>query len=289
MIDQSIIQVGVLLVVALIYAVFDVFNKRNIPDFVVYATIIVGIAIAVLYSYNIIILDFGIAAAVGIIGFFIYRAGFLGAGDVLELVFISLVFPIQGLPYYLSIDQIGMPFVLSVIIAAGYTATVFIPLYYILGKRLLRGKKLTKPTTRNIAIGGMLLVAYIAFAIVFSEISSLGSAEFILIMILALASFISLVYEMDVYKEMTALVYPSELERGDMVALNLMDPKELEYFKAKYKDFGRLVTFKMIHKLKGVKKKIPIYRDSVPFSLFILLGVVISLAFGNLILILIGI
>ncbi len=281
-------QVAVLLVVAAVYALFDVFNKRNIPDFVVYATIVIGIAVAVLYSYSLIWVDFGIAAIVGLIGFVIYRAGFLGGGDVLELVFISLVLPIQGAPHYSGVNQLGIPFVLSVIVGAGYTASLFIPIYYLLVKKILAGKPLTKPSKRALTLGGMMLLAYIAFGGVFLYISNLGWVAVALVLILAIASSASLMFEFDIYSEMTSMIYPSKLESGDMVALNLMKERDIEYFKKKYSGFGRLVTSNAISRLKGVKKRLPVYSDSVPFSLFILFGVIISLAVGNLILIIVG-
>ncbi len=289
MVGVSAIQLAVLLIITVIYAMFDVLNKRNIPDLVVYATIIIGIAVAVVYNYSTLWVDLGLAAIVGLVGFLVYRAGFLGGGDVLEFVFISLVLPIQSAPYYSSIYQLGAPFILSVIIAAGYTATIFIPLYYLLGKRLMRGKSLSRPSRRSLVLGGVLLVAYLALTLAFTYISSLGPVAIALILILAFTSFVSLIFETDIYIEMTNWIYPKALDEGDMIALNLMKSNDVKYFEKRYSGFGRLATSKMISKLKGVSKKLPVYRDSVPFSLFILFGVIISIAFGNLILLIIGI
>ena len=39
--------------------------------------------------------------------------------------------------------------------------------------------------------------------------------------------------------------------------------------------------------LKGAKEKLPVYRNAAPLALFILIGVAISLIFGNLILLMI--
>lgn len=288
MTDPSLVEIGVVIVVALVFAVFDIFNKRNVPDVVVYAAVIIGIGITILYNYSIIWVDFGIAIIVSLIGFLIYRAGFLGGGDVLELVFISLVIPFQPTPIYWGIYQFGFPFVLSVAIAAGYTALIFMPLYYLLAKRIFAGNGLSSPRRRSMVLGAVLLIAYIAFAVLFYYVSNLSMAAVVLIFILALVSFISLIFEKDIYSGMTTMVYPNKLGGGDMIALNLMNKSDILYFKKRDDRFGRLVTSQTLRRLKGVRKMLPVYRDSVPFSLFILLGIIISLAIGNLILVIVG-
>ncbi len=288
MFDALTVKVGVLLLVTLVYAAFDVFNKRNIPNVIVYATILVGIAVAILYNYSAIWIDFGISIIIALCGYLIYRAGFLGGGDVLELVFITLVFPLQFSPYYADISQIGIPFIISVIISAGYTALVFIPLYYLIVKRIFAGKKLNHPAPRSVALGTALLVAYIAFAIVFYFISRLSLISIFIILVLAITSFITLMFEKDIYEGMISWIAPAKLENGDMIAVNLMSRPDVSYFKNKYNKFGRLVTEDALKKLKPIKKTLPVYRDSVPFSLFIFLGVLISLTVGNLVLIIIG-
>lgn len=288
MLSSYTVEVAVLLIITLMYAIFDVFNKRNIPDLIVYATIIIGIIIVIVYNFSILWLDFEIAVAIGLVGFVVYRAGFLGAGDVLELIFISLVLPIQGAPSYSGISQLGTPFIFSVIIGAGYTATIFIPLYYLFVKRIFNGKGLSTPSTKNAVLGMTLLIAYIIFTIVFTMTSSIGRTSIELILLLAFAAFFSLIFEKDIYTEMTMEIYPKDLEEGDMVALNLMRKSDIAYFKRRYSGFGRLTTRGTMAALKNVKRRMPVYRDSVAFSLFIFFGVVISLAVGNLIFIVIG-
>ncbi|MDE1767954.1 MAG: hypothetical protein KGH64_02350 [Candidatus Micrarchaeota archaeon] len=290
MIGQFPIQIGVLIIVALVYAVFDVFNKRNVPDILVYATVVIGLIIALVYNYNTIYLDLLIAVIIALVGFVIYKMGFLGGGDVLELVFVSLVLPVQSMaPYYTSSPQLNIPFVLSVIIAAGYTALIFMPIYYILVKRIFAGMKLQKPEKKSVMMAVTLLIAYLAFAYIFTYAYGVKLVSVALVVVLAVSSFVTILFEKDIYNGMTKMLYPSQLELGDMLALNLMKESEIKFFKGKYRGFGRLATTEALKALKGVKRKLPVYRDSVPFSLFILFGVLISLAFGNIVLVLIGI
>lgn len=283
------LEIAVLLAVTLVYALFDVFNKRNIPDKVVYATLVIGIVTAVLFNYSIILLDFAIAAIVALLGFLVYRSGYLGGGDVLELVFIALVLPIQASSYLNGMSQLNIPFIVSVIIGAGYTAALFIPIYYILYKRILAGKGLSRPRGRNMLLGAVLLVTYTMFAFAFSYLSAMGIVAAVIVMSLAVASCVSIVFEHDIYQEMTSMIYPKALEEGDMIAINIMSQEDLDYFRKAYPAFGRLATASSISKMKGIKRKLPVYRNSVPFSLFIFLGVVISLSLGNLVLTLLNI
>ncbi len=283
------LEIALLLAVTLVYALFDVFNKRNIPDKVVYTTLVIGIVVAVLFNYSVILLDFAIAAIVALLGFIVYRSGYLGGGDVLELVFIALVLPIQVSSYLNGMPQLNIPFIVSVIIGAGYTAALFIPIYYILYKRILAGKRLSRPRGRNMLLGAVLLVTYAMFAFAFSYLSDMGIIAAVIIMSLAVASCVSIVFEHDIYREMTNMIYPKALEEGDMIAVNIMSQEDLGYFRKAYPAFGRLATAYSISKMKGIKRKLPVYRNSVPFSLFIFLGVVISLSLGNLVLTLLNI
>ncbi len=280
------IEISILILVALVYAMFDVFNKRNVPNLFVYATIGLGVALALLANSGLgLLIDLSVAVIVGLLGYVLYRYGLLGGGDVLEFVFIALVMPTQMLPLYSNVYQWNMPFILSVLIAAGYTSLIFIPIYYIGIKKPPRDAQ--KSGGKNFRSGIMLFAAYLVFIIAIKltyGISILGAA---LLLLLAVSSVIIMVYERRVYLGMVDFIYPSGLEDGDMIATNLMNKKDIAYFKKRSK-FGRLASKKLISEIRGVRKRIPVYRDSVPFSLFIFFGVIISLLFGNLVLAIIG-
>jgi len=287
MLSYQEIEIFILILVTLIYAMFDVFNKRNVPNIFVYATIGLGVALALIANSGLnLVICFSIAATVGLLGYLFYRSGLLGGGDVLEFVFIALVMPTQIPPFFSNAYQWNIPFILSVMIAAGYTSLLFIPIYY-MGIKKPQKNVQKSGEKRKLKSGIMLFAAYLIFIIAIKYaygISILGAA---LILLLAISSVIIMVYERRIYLGMVEFIYPSGLEDGDMIATNLMDRKDIAYFNKRSK-FGRLASNKLISEIKGIKKKIPVYRDSVPFSLFIFFGVVISLLFGNLILTIIG-
>lgn len=286
MINYPQIELAVLLLISFIYAVYDVFNKRNVPNSFVYFTIILGAVIAYLANSGMqMIVTFVMAIVIGTIGYTIYKAGLLGAGDVLELVFVALVIPQWPDPFFSVTYQWGVPFVISVIIAAGYASLIFIPLYYLLVKKPPRGAP--KPDRRRVFVGIAFFMIYMAFVAVMRYLYNINLVGSVLIFVLALFAGITMIYDQKIYLGMVDFIYPSKLEEGDMIATNLMKKRELAVFQKKA-NFGRLASEELISEIRDIKVKIPVYRDSVPFSLFIFIGVVVSLLYGNIILTMIG-
>jgi Flp pilus assembly protein protease CpaA len=283
MTGYTLLSISVLLIVAAVYALFDVLNKRTVPNKFAFLTIVIGVAVALLNgSYE---LTFGLAFAIGLLSYVLYRVGMVGGGDVFEFVFVTLAMPVWQQPVYGGF-QFFIPFIISVFIAAGYASLLFIPIYYLVIKK--RTKIADGPNRESITLGLVMLVGYMIFLAglyVLLGVKPLGVA---LVGVLAVASFVTILYQKRVYNGMVTFVYPRQLEEGDMIATNLMSKRDIQLFNSKTK-FGRLATEKLIKDLRGVKKKMPVYKDSVPFSAFMFIGIVVSLLFGNLILLMVGV
>lgn len=114
-----VIRAVILLAIALVYAIYDLFNKRNVPDSFVYASAIIALLVTFTYSIGTIGISILIATVIGSIGYVLYRAGILGAGDFFEFMAISLIFPYQPAPLIVGIGQLNIPFILSIFIATG--------------------------------------------------------------------------------------------------------------------------------------------------------------------------
>lgn len=278
MLNQLLIS-AILIAITAIYALFDVFNKRNIPNIFVYLTVALAFAITLTYGYSTILYSIAIAVIIAIPGYLLYKKGFLGGGDFLEFVAISLILPIQPNPMFYSEVQIPIPFIISVLLAAGYTVSIYIPIYY-----LSRQAKKPKIDRKRISSGIILLFSYAVLIAIMYAISYIALTGIMVLGIIGIASFFIIIYEGSIYSGMVEMALPASLEQGDMIATNLMDKKDIEYFTKISKRFDRLVTKKMLSDIRDVKKKLPVYRNSVPFALFIFFGVIISLLFGNLML-----
>ena len=284
MLLADLLRILILVIITLAYALFDIFNKRNVPNLFAYATIAVGVLVALTYGAGTAAYGFLIAIIAAALGYLAYRAGFLGGGDVFEFAFIGLVLPMQAMPLLASIPQFGLPFLLSVFIATGYATIIFTPLYYIIkGKRKLGHKKLE--VDRNKAIAGFVILVIYAGMILLTNYkihySLLGMA---ILLLAAVPSAAILIYEKYIYEGMILSVYPSKLEEGDMIATNLMSKDDIAYFRERSRHFGRLVDKKVLAKIKGARRKLPVYKNAIPLALFVFIGVAVSLAVGNILL-----
>jgi uncharacterized membrane protein len=279
------ISLLLLVAISVIYALFDVFNNRNVPNWFAYAGVAIGLAVTVaanVGSAGGLEFSLAVAAFVGAAGYLVYKMGFWGAGDFFELVAVSLLLPVQPAPMLLAVNQIGLPFVLSVFIATGLAAIWFVPVYYLLIDRTDAIKSRT--SKRRVAMGALMGLTYVALFLTVYLVYGFSLPRLAILLAVAIPSSIALVFEEKITSRMVRLIPPRELEEGDMIAVNLMSKKEVARLSKKYDGFGRLVTSKFIREVKGAKERLPVYRNAVPLALFILIGVIASLLFGNLIL-----
>ena len=277
--------------IALIYTVFDLFNRRNVPGTYAYTTLAIGIVLTLAYlNIQTIAISFAIAAVIGSIGYLIYRAGQLGAADVIEFAAISLIIPFFSSPFLTSAPQLNLPFIIAVFIASGIVSLILIPFYYLpRADRMLKGQLAMMISGKDVFKGVLLSVAYlvfIAFMVLYLNVSVIG---LVIIIVLMVSSLITAVFERPITDSMVEPIPVSKFEEGDIIALNLMKQSEINAMKRQVKGFDRLVTSKIIEEMKKkrITKKFPVYRSAMPLALPIFVGLVVSLLFGNVLLLII--
>ncbi len=279
-----IVRVTSIIAIAAAYMLFDIFNKRNVPSVFVYATLAYGALLTMTYAlsadYYTAAFSLLAAAVVFGLGYATYRAGQLGLGDVAELATISLAMPLFNTPLLASAPQLGLPFVLSVVIASGVAALVFVPIYYIPRSGM---KGISKKSARKAAVISAAYLAFIAFTALTGVFNIYGIA---LIAALMFGSFFTILCEEAITGSMVKYLAVPKLEPEDMLALNMLSRAEISWFKGQARHFGQLVTPIMINELRAgrVKRKLPVYRQGIPFALPIFIGTVVSLLLGNLLL-----
>jgi len=269
------IRIIMLLAFAALYAYFDLFNKRSIPNAFVYLSLVIGLVSTFFYPLKLVGYSLLIAIFIVCVGYLLYKAGFLGLGDGLELAFLSLMLPIQPKPL-INIPQLGMPFILSVFIASGVIAMIVLPIYH-----LLKGKNIELDLNSALKAVTVFISYLILLTLIYFILSSISLIATIFIIIIAVFSATLFLFEKSMNEDMITWVYPNRLAEDDIIATNLMKKSERKFFKSKYKGFGRLVDKKTIAALKNINKKLPVYTNAIPFSLFILFGVIMSLLIGN--------
>ncbi len=286
MLDLNLLRIASLIAIAFIYLLFDVFNKRNVPSIFAYATVAYGFLLTLTYlNIPLIATSLGIAAAIAALGYLAYRAGQLGAADFLEFAALSMIIPLQPVPYLLGAPpQFGLPFIISLLVNTGIIALVFVPIFY-LSKAARKGLPWKKLKTGEVAKAITLLFAYAAFALFLLAVGA-GAAGIALVAVLGAFSTVLLLTSGRITTAMASYLPPSRLQPEDMLALNLLEDSDIRRIRKRIKSFQRLVTPRMLKELreKRFREKLPVYTDALPLALPIFAAVLLALLLGNLML-----
>ena len=288
--ELVLIRIASLVAISLAYMLFDIFNKRNIPSVFAYASVAYGLLLTFLYlNIASIAISVAIAAIVMGIGYLVYKAGMLGAGDVFEFAALSLILPFQAMPLIASVPQFGLPFIVSLFIDSGIAALVAVPLYYIpLARRALKkpiGDLAGKTDAIKAVLVGVVYLAFLGFLII--KIGT-GIGGIILMSIIAFGSFCVVLFERPITMSMVKYLTFRDFEDGDIIAWNLMKQSQIDRIKRRVKGFNRLITKKLVNEMrkKKVAERIPVYKNAIPLAAPIFIGVVLAVLFGNVILLL---
>ncbi|HVC58554.1 MAG TPA: prepilin peptidase [Candidatus Acidoferrales bacterium] len=286
--DFFYLRIASLIIIATVYMLFDVFNKRNVPTVFAYATLAYGLALTLLYQTPSLIYEsVGIALVVIGVGYVVYKIGQIGAADIIEFAAISLMLPLQPVPFLAGMpSQFGLPTIISVFVCTGMVALVTVPLYYLPKARRMTKKPLLSFVSRQAVLKSALITsAYLLFIIFMFVELRIMLAGVAILLIMLIFSTLMIIFEKPITDSMVEYVDYRKFDEGDIVAFNLMTLKQIAAIKKKVRSFDRLLSAKLISEMraKRVSIKLPVYKDAVPLALPILVGVIISLTLGNLI------
>lgn len=281
------VRIASLVVIALAYMLFDVFQKRNVPAVFAYGSLVYATMLTILYfDINTMIISGAIALVVLGLGYLVYKIGQLGLADVIEFAALSLIMPIQGATLLATNSvQFGLPFILSLLINTGIAAIIIVPIYYLPKAKAKLKKPLSSFITKREAfiafILGVAYVAFIAFAIIVARV---GLAGIILLLVMLASSCIIMLFSVPITYSMVEYVPVGKFDEGDIMAFNLMDSKTLGRLRKRIKGFDRLLTKELINRMRRekIKEKLPVYKEALPFALPIFIAVIASIVIGNL-------
>lgn len=268
----EIIRVLLAFIGTAVAAYYDVFNKKNIPDNLLWGFL--GLAFLVnlvLFQETLFWFSIGAAVFLSAIGYLFYRVGQLGGADLIVLASIMLLLPIHpsfiGMPF-------NLPFIFSVFIFSGIVFALYVVLYF--------GYKLTEVDVKPNWIYALVLLPYAAFAYFFIN-SFLFSPVFLIFVSIAILSSVFFLMFRDSLNMMLAEELPvTQLEPEDVLALEVMNKDMIERFK-----IPRLMTKDEIERLKKSKvTEVWVYTKLPPFLPFILVGMLLSLIFAKSLLLL---
>jgi hypothetical protein len=276
------------LVIAFIYMLFDVFNKRNVPSSFAYFTLGYGFVLTMFYfNMSMVISSSAVALIVLGLGYIVYKVGQIGAADVIELAALSLMLPVQPIPVLLSaVNQFDLPFVVTVIVAAGVVAMIIVPVYYLPRAKRMFKRPLTAFIDRKGAFKALLIVApYIAFVLFLAAEASINVIGLIILIAMMIGSSLLMLFEKPITDSMVELISINKCDEGDIIAFNLMDKKKIDAIRKRVPKFERLLTKELIMQIKEkhVKDKLPVYRQALPFAVPIFVAVILSILLGDII------
>lgn len=286
--ELLVVRIISLVAIALIYMIFDVFNKRDVPSVFAYAAIAYGFVLTILYfNIDVIAASIGLCAAILGLGYIVYRIGQLGAGDVFELATLSLVLPFFGAPLLMNIPQFGLPFIVALFVDTGIVALILVPLYYIpksisSSKRPILSFVKTQDIVKSILVG----IAYMIFLAFVIIVLGVRISGLVLLLAIMIGSIAVILFESPITNSMVDYVDYRSFEEGDIIALNLMAGSDVNRIRKRVRGFERLVTRKLIEEMKQkrIREKVPVYKRAIPFAVPIFIALVLSILLGNIIL-----
>jgi Flp pilus assembly protein protease CpaA len=277
------------LVIAFAYMLFDIFNRRNIPDVFAYSTLAYALVLGLFAGTATVVEESLLVAAIIIgAGYLVYKMGELGAGDVIELAAISLLLFAPVAPLLsIGIPQLGLPFVVSLLLDIGLVAVLFVPLYYIPRAAHRFGAKTLRQVSQRDIIKAVTITAayaiFLVFLVYYAHIDVYGTAVVLAVMV---GSALLVLFQKPITATMVDVVGVDQFEEGDILAFNMMSRARITREKRRIGSFDRLVTRRLIREMKSkkVKDKFPVYKRAVPLALPIFVALVLSVLYGNLIL-----
>ncbi len=253
-------------------AYYDVFNKKNIPDQLLYAFLAVAfISNLVFYEEALFWFTMGVAAFLSAIGYLFYRVGQLGGADVFVLASVMLLLPIHpsfvGMPF-------NLPLIFSVFIFSGILFALYVLVYF--------GFKLTQVEAKPRLLYALVLLPYAVFAYMFVNSFLFSPIFFAFVTISIFASVFFMMFRDSLNMLLSEELPVSQLEAEDVLALEVMNKDMIERYK-----IPRLMTQGEIDRLKKTKVgEVWVYTKLPPFLPFVLAGMILSMLFAKSLLLL---
>ena len=268
-----------------IAAYFDIFNNKNIPERFLQGFIAVAVLIS-LIAYDPVATPYGLAA--GALLYFanwiVYKAGYVGGADGYILAAIAILLPAQPILLLLnpSAYTLTFPFIVHVLTVAFFTFMLHMLL------RTLPSAYKALRTLGSIQamqwVGAFLIIiAYGVLSFIISASPLLSSSYVIFLAALAAVSVYFVLFRTAINDSMLEWVVPKKVEVEDIIAPEKMDAAEVKKY-----NIGRLVDAAEYKRLQQVKGKVPVYKHLLPFVPHILIGLVVSLLFGNILMVVSG-
>ncbi|PIT84085.1 hypothetical protein COU37_05510 [Candidatus Micrarchaeota archaeon CG10_big_fil_rev_8_21_14_0_10_45_29] len=290
------LRIAVALAGTIIGAYFDLFNKKNVPEAFLYAFIAVAFLInLVAYGANATMYGIGAGAIVFAAFYLLYKFGQIGGADVFIMASIALLLPAQ--PTLLLISQqpslLSLPFMLNLILASGisFMAYMLLRSFPVAIKALGTKGKIGK---NELSRAFLIVFAFAVFSYFAISNPLIPSNYYIFITAIVLLSLYFTIFRSALNDSMVEYVSSNKVEVEDIIPTDRMDKKlaqKLGFSSSGFSisgGYNKLVDAQTLAKIKKLKSKVPVYSHLPPFVPHILIGLIATLLFGNILLVLGG-
>lgn len=253
-----------LVIIATGAAAYSDFKTGYIYDKITYPLIAIGLILNIFEQQY---AGIGLAAAIFIFGWGLYKTGKIGGGDVKLYAGIAMALPFFG----------QTVFILPVILFSALCGLVFVSAYYVV-KYAKKG--IDFELNRQGILHAILLFAVVILYFIVASGIMHGAQAFIYAMAIPLllgSAFLAL--ERGIKKEFfLKKIRPEEADDDEVIALDFISAEQ----KLKAGKLKPVMTREEILALKKHMKEILVYRDLPRFGPFIFIGVLMALAILNI-------
>jgi hypothetical protein len=271
-------RVAIALIGTAAAAYYDIYNKKNVPDRLLYAFLALSLAVNV-FDPSQFIARLPVALLIIAFLYVTYRIGQLGGADVFILASIYSAIPVMQTPLMMQPqipDFFGLPSIFPIFSMAVFIFSVTVIARYLPSAivKTIRGK--VKFNLSQIAQVIVLIVAYSFTAFLFLA----EPIRFSLFHMLFIAFVMFLVVFFVLYKDLITLQMirwktGRRIETEDVIALEAIDPRIVSKHK-----LGRLVDEKQLRKMLKLKRKWPVL-DLPMFLPYVLIALIAYILIGD--------
>ena len=260
-------------------AYFDMFNKKWVPDSLLWCFLGASLLLNVLFFDSAIFAQaLFISIIIAALTYALYRMGQLGGADVFVMASIALAIPYLPKPLLAASQAIPYPFFLSVLAPTGIAFIVHMLFRFIpyVSHQVSTGK--VKFTVQKVAGPVLIAVSLLIFGTVVSSLPvSLPASYFAIIGFLSAALIFFSLFMPEIKASMVEKIPTSRLQCEDVLALEQMPSL------AKKLRLSPVICEKTIAALKHAKvKSVPVYTGMPFFLPYLFIGLVFTLLFGDL-------
>ncbi|MCX6773365.1 MAG: hypothetical protein NTV88_06415 [Candidatus Micrarchaeota archaeon] len=263
-------------------AYFDIFNKKWVPNTLVYSFAALAVLINFIYYDPVLTWSaLAIGAVVFAACYLLYKLGQLGGADAYVLASIAATIPYLPSSLIGSSQSAPYPFILSVLAPTGVAFILHMVLRFVpyISNQIAKGK--IKFTASKIAGPIGLAAAFLVFVYALLSLPFAFPPIYMgMLIFLAVGLVFFSLFKSEIKDSMIEQMKVGKLQEEDVIALEKMDAGLVQKMKLQ-----PVLTAQSIALLKKSKlKAVPVYTGMPFFLPYLLLGLVFTLLFGDMLL-----